>query len=199
MGYLFYQMKKKDYTVIYAEPVGHSLGTTITRKEYLTCLPKELNTHIEKDFGWGNVWFVLDGHCTLTDDTEMTEDEPLEEYIDPKIRALMLHTGCDEDEISLSDNYSCRFFIREQYSNSSEEYLVYTDREADDALQDCIDSLFNEQSEELVPGCTSPYFDYKRWFNDMCNNMSKGETLAGYDGEEHSIEVDDTTYYIYKN
>jgi len=54
----------KKYTLIYADIM--QLGShqnSITKLKYVECLPTELDKVIEEDIGWGNIWFIFDGHC----------------------------------------------------------------------------------------------------------------------------------------
>lgn len=59
----------KKYTVIYSEyfQTG-SHQTSITKKKHIECTKENLNKTVEKEVGWDNVWFILDGHCESTSD-----------------------------------------------------------------------------------------------------------------------------------
>jgi len=66
---LFKQKVMKKYTVIYSEyfQTG-SHQNSITKKKHIECDKENLNQTVEKEVGWGNVWFILDGHCESTSD-----------------------------------------------------------------------------------------------------------------------------------
>ena len=66
---LFKQKVMKKYTVIYSEyfQTG-SHQNSITKKKHIECDKENLNQTVEKEVGWGNMWFILDGHCESTSD-----------------------------------------------------------------------------------------------------------------------------------
>lgn len=59
----------KKYTVIYAEffQTG-SHQVSLTKLLYIECLPEELKNETEKTVDFGNVLFILEGHCNQTND-----------------------------------------------------------------------------------------------------------------------------------
>jgi hypothetical protein len=61
-------------------------------------------------------------------------------------------------------------------------FLVLTDDEADEALDDYLESLLDEPG--MVSGADSPYFDRDAWKRDAAMD-GRGHSLAGYDGDEH--------------
>ena len=63
------------------------------------------------------------------------------------------------------------------------EYLVYTDSEADDALDSYLETLMDD----CVPGADSPYFDREAWKRDARID-GRGHSLSSYDGEELELE-----------
>jgi hypothetical protein len=62
------------------------------------------------------------------------------------------------------------------------EFLVLTDDEADEALDDYLEQLLDEDG--MVSGADSPYFDRDAWKRDAAMD-GRGHSLAGYDGDEH--------------
>ena len=59
----------KKYTVIYSEyfQTGR-YQNSITKKKLIECDKENLNQTVEKEVGWSDVWFILDGHCESTSD-----------------------------------------------------------------------------------------------------------------------------------
>ena len=99
-----------------------------------------------------------------------------------KILALMEHTG---------DGYSeCETYI------SLDNYRVYTDREANDALDQALDEYCEYNILSQIPDCLQQYFDDEEWKDD--NSSDRGSYLGQYDGEEHEETINGSTYYIYK-
>lgn len=54
----------KKYTVIYGDffKIGSNVSS-VTKHEHIECEESELQKYIEDKFGWGNVWFLFEGHC----------------------------------------------------------------------------------------------------------------------------------------
>tara|TARA_B100001094_G_C18120311_1_gene766472 strand:- start:685 stop:1149 length:465 start_codon:yes stop_codon:yes gene_type:complete len=102
----------------------------------------------------------------------------------------------------------------------SEDYLVLTDEEADEAVRDYIEEsvwAFNasflqahtgvdaeaiEKIQEMCESANEPLtamikdFDY--FVKDAVNCDGRGHFLAGYDHEENYVTYNDTIYYIYR-
>lgn len=59
----------KKYTIIYGEffTTG-SHSSSITQYKYIECEPSLLRITVETEVGWGNVWFIFDGHSEITND-----------------------------------------------------------------------------------------------------------------------------------
>ena len=99
-----------------------------------------------------------------------------------KILALMEHTG---------DEYSeCETYI------SLDNYRVYTDREANDALDQALDEYCEDHILSQIPSSLHQYFDDEEWKDD--NSSDRGSYLGQNDGEEHEETINGNTYYIYK-
>ena len=99
-----------------------------------------------------------------------------------KILALMEHTG---------DEYSeCETYI------SLADYRVYTDREANDALDQALDIYCEDNILSQIPSYLHQYFDDKEWKDD--NSSDRGSYLGQSDGDEHEETINGNTYYIYK-
>lgn len=99
-----------------------------------------------------------------------------------KILALMEHTG---------DEYSeCETYI------ILDNYRVYTDREANDALDEALDEYCEEHILSQIPSSLHQYFDDEEWKDD--NSYDRGSYLGQSDGDEHEETINGNTYYIYK-
>ena len=99
-----------------------------------------------------------------------------------KILALMEHTG---DEYSECDSYI-----------DLNRYRVYTDREANDALDEALDEYCEEHILSQIPDYLQQYFDDEEWKSD--NSSDRGSYLGQSDGDEHEETINGNTYYIYK-
>ena len=105
--------------------------------------------------------------------------------------------------------------------NESNENYVYDLEEED--LQELLDEYDVETAEELINEFNSQYENGYQWYKetfgteDMQNLIDKhgllnidaviefcqeadgrGNIIASYDGIENEVEIDDTTYYIYR-
>lgn len=99
-----------------------------------------------------------------------------------KIIALMEHTG---------DEYSeCESHI------DLDRYRVYTDSEANDALDEALDLYCEEHILSQIPSYLHQYFDDEEWKSD--NSSDRGHYLGQSDGDEHEETINGNTYYIYK-
>jgi len=105
--------------------------------------------------------------------------------------ALALLLGIKESEIEVYAHDECFLEVNGDY------YLVYTDDEANDAWEESMDNYIDEIVLEEIPEHLRGYFDYKGFKHD-CSFDGRGHTLASYDGQEEEIEVEGTTYYIYR-
>lgn len=70
------------------------------------------------------------------------------------------------------------------------DYLILTDREADEK--------FREHLEELVASDCPEYLRFYIDINALMRDSDRGQTLAGYDGVEHEYDLNGTTYYLYR-
>ena len=99
-----------------------------------------------------------------------------------KIIALMEHTGDDYSE--------CESHI------DLDRYRVYTDSEANKALDEALDEYCEEHILSQIPDYLQQYFDDKEWKDD--NSSDRGHYLGQSDGDEHEETINGNTYYIYK-
>ena len=99
-----------------------------------------------------------------------------------KILALMEHTGEEYSE--------CETHL------DLDMYRVYTDEEANDALDEALDLYCEEHILSQIPNYLHQYFDDEEWKDD--NSSDRGFYLGYSDGDEHEETINSTTYYIYK-
>ena len=97
-----------------------------------------------------------------------------------KILALMEHAGYDWDQAE---------------SEMDSNYKVLTDDEATKAFEDSVKSSVDDTIAEL-PDHLQRYFDREEYIYD--NFDDRGAQLSTYDGREHEVSINGTTYYIYK-
>ena len=97
-----------------------------------------------------------------------------------KILALMEHTAEEYSE--------CETHI------DLDRYRVYTDEEANDALDEALDLYCEEHILSQIPDYLQQYFDDEEWKSD--NSSDRGHYLSQSD--EHEETINSTTYYIYK-
>lgn len=153
------------------------------------------------------------------DATEEKERQARFDAAEPRIKALAKHLDCDVDE--LDEGYR-----ENAFEQGSREYLVFTDAEADEACKDYIrehlwtfniefiathfkvdlsDDAREAMREMAGKLCESanPIFealvdDFDALVSDAIGCDGRGHFLGQYDGDEHEVEVDGTTYYIYR-
>lgn len=99
-----------------------------------------------------------------------------------KILALMEHTGEEYSE--------CESHI-DLY-----RYKVYTDSEANYALDEALDMHCENNILSQIPSYLHQYFDDEEWKSD--NSSDRGQWINKYDGVEHEETINENTYYIYK-
>lgn len=99
-----------------------------------------------------------------------------------KVLALMEHTG---DEYSECESHIDLY-----------RYKVYTDSEAEDALDEALDLYCEERILSQIPSYLHKYFDDEEWKSD--NSCDRGQWLSRYSGVEHEETINGNTYYIYK-
>jgi len=139
----------------------------------------------------------------ICDNIEEEEEEYLEslnvktedDIDDDRIIALMKHLDITPEE-AYNDIEESRYG-NNNYKYGNQEYLVLTDSEADNLLDECLDNYINECIISQLPKAYQNYFDSESWKHDAKND-SRGYSLASYNGREYEEEVDGTTYYIYR-
>ena len=119
---------------------------------------------------------------------ELDPEEVLEE--DPRVLALAVHYECEPIDITVSSYDDCQLQI-----GSNHYYLVVTDNEADFLWDEYLESYIDDCLE--IPPAMESYFDRERWKSDARMD-GRGHSLSSYDVHEQSIDIGDTTYYIYR-
>lgn len=84
---------------------------------------------------------------------------------------------------------------RTWYDTNDGEYLVLTDDEADRAWDDELECYIDDCLE--IPDGMKPYFDRAKWKRDARMD-GRGSALSSYDGAEHWVDVENTTFFIYR-
>jgi len=135
----------------------------------------------------------------------MTQVKTVDKTEQEKIEALAKHLDCSIDEAI----------------NSMDDYLVYTDEEADEAVYNYIDesvcffrsdfvAAHSEVDEEVIKklqelhensnkAIKSLIKDFNHFVDDAVCADGRGHFLSSYDGEENEIIVNGNTYYIYRS
>ena len=101
------------------------------------------------------------------------------------------------------------------------DYLVYTDEEADEAVReyieetvwafsptflqahtgvdsDTIKQMQENMSESANEAITAMIKDFDHFVDDAVSSDGRAHFLSTYDGEETTVQVDRTVYYIYR-
>jgi len=135
----------------------------------------------------------------------MTKVKTVDKTEQEKIEALAKHLDCSIDEAI----------------NSMDDYLVYTDDEADEAVYNYIDesvcyfrsdfiAAHAEVDEEVIKklqelhensnqAIKSLIKDFDHFVDDAVLCDGRAHFLSSYDGEENEVNVNGNTYYVYRS
>lgn len=116
--------------------------------------------------------------------------ESLERW-DEKQWALFAYKGFDPcyiSDISYLDIY------RDAEKLDGEYYLVLTDDEASEKLEEYLEDLVEEQLGKDMFRSLYNYIDFQR----MARDEDRGGHLDYYDGTEWEVDVNGTTYFVYR-
>jgi hypothetical protein len=135
----------------------------------------------------------------------MTQVKTVDKTEQEKIEALAKHLDCSIDEAVVS----------------MDDYLVYTDDEADEAVYNYIDesvcffksdfiaahcnvdqeviSKLQELHENSNQAIKSLIKDFDHFVNDAVLCDGRAHFLSSYDGEENEVNVNGNTYYVYRS
>lgn len=128
----------------------------------------------------------------MSDCEGLDEDQRLEQFYESeilanaseeneKIFAIMEFDGTEWDEAE---------------SDMDSVYKVLTDEEADELLEERLEDYVDDTVLSQIPSIYHAYFDKDAWVED--HKTDRGSWLSPVDGCEGSEEVNETTYYIYK-
>ena len=99
-----------------------------------------------------------------------------------RIEALTAHlelTGDEWEEITVSS------YDETLLEYGRQEYLVLTDEEAEQRLDEHLDNLLEDIVLSELPESLQHYFDEDAWKRDASKYDGRGHYLSGYDGQEH--------------
>jgi len=135
----------------------------------------------------------------------MTQVKAVDKTEQEKIEALAKHLDCSIDEAVVS----------------MDDYLVYTDDEADEAVYNYIKesvcffksdfiAAHAEVDEEVIKklqelhensnkAIKSLIKDFDHFVSDAVCSDGRGHFLSSYDGEENEVNVNGNTYYVYRS
>jgi hypothetical protein len=135
----------------------------------------------------------------------MTKVKTVDKTEQEKIEALAKHLDCSINEAVVS----------------MDDYLVYTDDEADEAVYNYIDesvcyfrsdfiAAHAEVDEEVIKklqelhensnqAIKSLIKDFDHFVNDAVLCDGRAHFLSSYDGEENEVNVNGNTYYVYRS
>jgi len=135
----------------------------------------------------------------------MTQVKTVDKTEQEKIEALAKHLDCSIDEAV----------------NSMDDYLIYTDDEADEAVYNYIKesvcffrsdfiAAHAEVDEEVIKklqelhensnqAIKSLIKDFDHFVNDAVLCDGRAHFLSSYDGEENEVNVNGNTYYVYRS
>ena len=135
----------------------------------------------------------------------MTQVKTVDKTEQEKIEALAKHLDCSIDEAVVS----------------MDDYLVYTDDEADEAVYNYINesvcffrsdfiaahtevdkeviSKLQELHENSNQAIKSLIKDFDHFVNDAVLSDGRAHFLSSYDGEENEVNVNGNTYYVYRS
>ena len=143
---------------------------------------------------YGEEVIALAEHLGLSLEPDFNaEDYPTEDYTEEEI-AEEKQNAIDEikDELNgITNEYDCT------YSYYNEEYIVATDEQADELWEQGLDDYICDCILPEIPEAYQNYFDEEKWKDDAKYD-GRGHVLATYDGDENYVDVNGTTYYIYR-
>lgn len=102
-----------------------------------------------------------------------------------KLEAIANYLEVEESEITQQYDY---------FETPQGDYMVFTDREAEEAWDESIDNYIDECILPELPSRYQGYFDRKKFYRDAAMD-GRGHSLSTYDGIEIELECD---YYAYR-
>ena len=117
--------------------------------------------------------------------------EDIDEDNKPFLNWLQENATLLEDEIQQSS------YDENLFEYGSEEYLVVTDEEADELWEQELDNYLEDCIYPELTGNLANYFDDEAWKRDAKHD-GRGHSLDRYNGHENYRNVQDETFYIYR-
>ena len=170
-------------------------GDYEARREYLESKGLLVDNGYEYGTGWKYKTLPEDLEDQIKDiiaDIEYKSDQCVgdEEYneLDDKEKALFKFLVDDEGLTEADALDGC---------TDANNYMVLTDSEADEAMDEQLESILDDCILPEMPETAQRYFDREAWKSDAAMD-GRGHILASYDGCEEWVSLDDTEYYIYR-
>ena len=126
-------------------------------------------------------------------DESMDEDSRLLSFYE---NVILVYVNKDEEKILALMEHTAEEYSECETHIDFDRYRVYTEEEANDALDEALDSYCEEHILSQIPDYLHYYFDDKEWKDD--NSSDRGFYLGQSDGDEHEETINGNTYYIYK-
>ena len=122
-------------------------------------------------------------------DTKKENDKP--EMFDEQIQALAKHLNLDNEDLRMIEENG------DHYSFGNQEYLIVNDDDADQLWDEHLDHYIEDCILPEMPEHFRLYFDENKWKQDARID-GRAHSLASYDGDENTVEINGTEYYIYR-
>jgi hypothetical protein len=111
-----------------------------------------------------------------------------------RLEALATYLGISAEDISY--RYYGEDLTRAEFKpDTGGEYMVLTEKEANEAWEESLESYIDECIVPELPESMVGYFDFEVWKRDARMD-GRGHSLSGYDGEEHEIFFGDGEYLL---
>ena len=127
-------------------------------------------------------------------DENMNENDRAQEYYESVIIPDVIDNDQDYEKI-LALMEHADYDWNQAESEMGSNFKVLTDDEATKAFDDSVESSVDDVIAEL-PDHLQRYFDREEYIYDNFND--RGAQLNYYDGQEHEVTINGTTYYIYE-
>ena len=137
------------------------------------------------------------------------KDSDNQELIEAQLKVQGEGTRSDKEEalINYLYNNECRTLDPDEVEESrydsnlfeygSQEYLVYTEDEAEEAWEESLDSYIDDCILPELPDYYKDYFDTEKWKRDARYD-GRGACLNHYDGSEYEEQVNGEWFFIYR-
>lgn len=147
--------------------------------------PDSINKFLIALCGWS-----IDAIQRIQKTTPSDSQSPQDALQDPRIRALAIHLDTKPKNII---EFGDAAYGQPLYHSAEEVFLVLTDKEADQALSESLDSYLEECIYPQIPEELRIYFDADFWKQEAAYD-GRGHCLSTYDGQEH----EQGNYFIYR-